>query len=520
MGKVKVPLAAKGRIFEIMLGFLILFGCFIFLRGPIIYNGSLNETRNIFIRLEPKENHTINFPLSNDQAFYIVSGRNLIIDDRIRILINGTSTLTLFRVSWNGTNTIVSNITNYYVTISYFDLKDTKVLLLANFNPDPVYVQVYLVHEMIVMMADYTYAFIGFSTLCLSLFILQLMIVTRQRKTVVEVILLSSFKKFLKFKKERNDVFMYGCIILEICVPVLFLGTGIYVLIMSGILSIKIFFCHAIDYFMRMILIMMTLTYFLSAVIFSFYLLFHILEKKLLERKSEDLVDLYKELSGSANYGRKTFTGISFVLLVFILVLIIKGLDIWVLLLLTLLSLVLVFTIVYSRNVKLLMKKFEKTKIICFIDIDAKAIGMWIFGIIGLFASFALLEQVFKVMTVALIFVDFHPTLLINLGKTFIEWVTDMHNIFFKLQVFGCLIIILPYWIIRSSSYLVSREYAIRKLSTDLVNFSIVFSVSQYLSWVAQGLTINGLLISLLISLTSSVLRELIREFLEKESVL
>jgi hypothetical protein len=161
------------------------------------------------------------------------------------------------------------------------------------------------------------------------------------------------------------------------------------------------------------------------------------------------------------------------------------------------------------------MKKFEKTKIIRFIDIDAKAIGMWIFGIIGLFASFTLLEQVFKAVTVSLLFVDFHPLLLINLGKTFIEWITDAHNIFFKLQVFGCLIIILPYWIVRSSSYLVSREYAIRELSVDLVNFSIVFSVSQYLSWVAQGLTINGVLISLLISLTSSVLRELIKEFLE-----
>ncbi|MEM4229551.1 MAG: hypothetical protein QXZ66_07325 [Thermoproteota archaeon] len=265
-----------------------------------------------------------------------------------------------------------------------------------------------------------------------------------------------------------------------------------------------------------MILIMMVLAYLISAVLFSFYsILFGIFQKKLLEKKTKDLTDSYKEFDRYLKYRWKEFVGVEIVLLVFISVLIVGGIDIWVLLFFVLFLSMLAFVVVYFGNIRLLMKKFEKTKIISFIEFEAKVIGMWVFGFIGLFASFTLLESLFRTVTAALLLVDFHPMILINLGETFIGWVSDAYDVFFKLQIFGCLLIIFPYWIIRSSSYLVSHEYAIKMLSADLANFSLVFFVSQYLTWVAHGLTINGFLTSLLISLTSSILRELIREFLE-----
>ncbi|MEM4229550.1 MAG: hypothetical protein QXZ66_07320 [Thermoproteota archaeon] len=243
MINVKIPLTMKSQLFEITLGFLILFGCFVFLQGPIIYNRSLNETSDMSVRLEPKENHTINFPLSTDQAFYIVSGRNLIVDDRIKILINSTSNLTLFRVSWSGNDKMVSNITNYCAITSYFDLKDTRSLLLVNFNPDPAYAQVYIMHKMVVMMADYTYVFIGFTVFCFSLFLLQLIIILKQRKTVVEAIVLTLFRKFLKSEGEINHLIMHGCMILEVYGPILFFGMGVYALtIMPGKLLVETFF--------------------------------------------------------------------------------------------------------------------------------------------------------------------------------------------------------------------------------------------------------------------------------------
>lgn len=158
-----------------------------------------------------------------------------------------------------------------------------------------------------------------------------------------------------------------------------------------------------------------------------------------------------------------------------------------------------------------------------FLEIKTKIIGSCILGIIAVFVTFTLMMPAFSALTIKLFISDYYPSSLIEFTKsTVILWVNDAFMILGQTQVPICLVIVIPYWIIRATICKFTPKYA-RKILADIIVFFVVFALSEYLIWTTymsienfQTYSITNLPNSILIGMTASILKDLLIELSEK----
>jgi len=507
----------KGKPVELILVPVVFLSLCVFLRGPTVYNGTLSDVTHVLVLIDPEGNYTANLPVSIDQALYLTSATNLIVDDYALVSINSSSGLDVSRVSHDITSPLASNSTQFRSVIPWPDTYEQ--ILLKSTITCPVDAEVTLHRIITVRMADYTCAFAGLSVAGASLVVLQLMTLFKGNKTALETLLRALFDRVLPAGERKAGIkLMGGALILEVYVPFLLVGVSVYAWVESRAWLLGSLSVHALDYVAKLVLIATSLAYLLSMVVGALNLLIHTVEEKIMKKEGNDILSLYRGIAGSLDRLWRLYLTASFFLLVLMLMLIVSGSDIWTILSLTTLISVSGFAILYYLNMKSAMRKYPRAKLVSFVEADARAIGMWVFGLIGVFVVFAMTMPLFSAATNALLTVDTYPKFLIELGHTFATWVSDTYSILFELQVFGCLIVVLPYWVTRLSLYLIS-PILIRMVLIDIVIFSIVFFVSEYLTWVAQGLTVLSLMNSLVIGMAASVVRNLIEEHMKPRRV-
>lgn len=392
-------------------------------------------------------------------------------------------------------------------------------ILLMNVLPYPVDAEVVLQRITTVRMANYTCAFVGLFVACSSLIVLQLMTLFKRHKTVLETLLGALFGKVRPIGEKKGGVALTGGgLVLEVYVPLLLAGVSAYTWAESRAWLAESLSVYAIDYLAKLVLIATALAYLLSTLVTAFNLLIHIVEEKIMKKEGNDILNLYREIAGSLDRLWRLYLVASFFLLVLMLVLIVAGSDIWTILSLTTLLSVSGFAVLYYLNIKSATRKYPKAKLVSFVEADARVIGMWVFGLIGVFVFFAMTMPLFSALTTSLLIVDAYPKFLIELGHSFATWVSDAYTLLFELQVFGCLVVVLPYWVTRLSLCLISPILT-RMVLVDIAIFSAVFLVSGYLTWVAQGLTVLSLMNSLVIGMAASVVRNLIEEYVKPPRV-
>lgn len=424
----------KSKKLMFLLSILMLLGFTLFLAGPKIVNKEFIELYSDEFTLEPYGNKTVDIPLSFNQAFYMVSAHKLVLKNVVLAEINGSSPFTLYRIEDNATVKLAEHALFYGSNLS--DVGIMAKLTVENEAGGNMNVKMNLERVLTVEIADFTISHVGFITFIVALLTLQFLSVAANGDTLI-----GSNLNRIAFKLRPKDIDIqksrflkanatYG-LVLEIFLPILLLFVSLYALIVYGqrLSSVENVAGYSLDYMAKIVFIGTALGYFFTVIIDVLNLMSRSVKVWILKSKGQEFFKMYDEILQIHKTEAKIIFPLAFILLAALAAMVVYGFEQKIILGTTFCLCLILYAIAYYVEVKQwqisLWSKGFKEIIVDFIEIDAKTIGFWVLGIIAIFAIFTMMVPLFSALTKNLLLLEFYPSFIYELGRSFVSWVND-----------------------------------------------------------------------------------------------
>jgi len=444
----------KSKKFMFSLFVLMLLGLALFLAGPKIMNKDFTESSHGAFTLEPYGNKTIGIPLSLEQVFYMVSARNLVLRNVVLVEINGSRPFTVYQLEDNTTVKLTEHTQFYSFNLSDIGIK--AELAMENEANETMSVKINIEHVLTAKTADFTIPHIGFVIFITTLLTLQLLSVATNGDTLI-----GSTLNRIAFKLRRKNIdaqksfleadTIYG-FILEIFAPISLLCLSVYASMVYGqgpSLSENVA-GYYFDYLERLIFIMILFLYFLTILFRVSNILLLSAKIWILKRKGQEFLKIYEEISKS-HKGEKTIFPLVLIILVAGVIMIVYELEPEIIVGTLICLSPILYSIALHVEIKQLQTRLERDSfnenLAGFLEIDAKAIGLYVLGILAIFLVFTMMMPLFLALTSNMLLLEYYPSSLYELGQSYASWVSDAFTLLGQLQAPICLVFAGPYWI-------------------------------------------------------------------------
>jgi len=504
-----------------------LLGLALFLAGPKIMNKDFIESSHGVFTLEPYGNKTIYIPISSNQESYMSHARNLVLRNAVSVEINGSRPFTVYLRNSSKTEKLAEH-TQFYS----YDLPNIEIeaeLIVENEANETMNVRINITRVLTARIADFTIPHAGFIIFITTLLTLQILSLATNRDTligsIIDRVALKLRRKYADAQKTSLEVF--NDIILEITALIFLLGVGVCPLIVSykqGLCRNYASYCF--NYLARLILVVILFTYVLATLLRPLNIIINSLRVRILKKKGQEFLEIYEEIIKSHKY---IVVKIAFPLMLVILtawfIVIVIGLEpIITLIVIGLLPLT-VYYIVLDAEIKHLRKKLGHDDfnecLASFLEIDAKAIGLYVLDIIVISFAFTMMMYLLSAPTSNMLLSEYYPSFLYELEERRVLNLDKVSTVVGQFLALLCLLLTGCYLITRFRICEFKAEYKSR-LFVDMKILLIVFFISEYLNQTyyfftqKQSYDVARLPISILIGMTASILNDLLTEIQPK----
>jgi len=507
----------------ILLFILMLISLGIFLTGPRLYNEDLISTKKYEFTLEPYGNKTVLIPSSFDQTFYLISARNLILNNTVFVEINATGPFTLYKLDGNITVKLAEHILFY--SSNLYDIGNLTELSVKNEGSQNISVKMNFKRIVSVKAADFTISHVGFIIFIITLFSLQFLSFVVKKDTLIgRMVTIIFFKLIRKSLSKQKSTTSLATAIVELILPISILFLFLYAIMISfwqEIISIKNIFGYAMDYFARILFIFITIGFFFAVIVRIFELIFRNMKIWILRNKSQEALKIYEKTFHIFKSEEKKIILLAFVFLLVATIMFVLNFKYEIIIGISFI----VGLILYAASLQIEMKQLKKSltsnnaneKIADFLEIDMKTSGFFVLMIIAFFVLFTSMKPLFSLLTKNLFLLEFYPSFIYDAIHTFLTLTDDIFIFLGKLQVPACILVTGPYLITRIMLYKF-RPRPILRILRDIAFFFSIFFISEYLTWSYyyfpqnQPYNLTNVPVSLLISITASIVEDLLNE--------
>jgi hypothetical protein len=504
-----------------------LLGFALFLAGPKIMNEDLIESYQDEFTLKPYGNETVDIPLSFDQAFYMLSARNLVLKNVVLVEINGSSPFTLYKLDDNTTVKLAEHTLFYSSNLS--DAGTMTRLIVKNEVSGNINVKTNLKRVLTIKIADFTIPHAGFMISIATLLTLQFLSIVNNGDTLIRSILNRIVFKLGRKNTNKQKSHLSASVVLEIFIPIILLCVSVHVLMVYGqrLSLVKNIASYFTDYIARFIFLGVVVFYFLAVITGILDLMFRSVKVWILKSKGQAFLKIYEESLQAEKAEAKIVLPFAFIILVISTVMVVYKFESKIILGIAICLGLILYAMVCYADIKRWQTRLwiggSKETFADFIEINAKTTGFGVLGTVAIFAMFTMMMPLFSALTRSLLLLEFYPSFIYQAEQSFVLWVNDVFILFGQYQVLLCLIVIGSYWITRVMICEFEAKYRSRLL-TDMVMFFTVFAVSEYLKWTYcffiqnQPYNIATIPISILIGMIASMLKDLLTEIQPKTS--
>jgi hypothetical protein len=295
----------------ILLFILMLISLGIFLTGPRLYNEDLISTKKYELTLEPYKNKTVVIHSSFDQIFYLISARNLVLNNTVFVEINATGPFTLYKLDGNITVKLAEHILFY--SSNLHDIGNLTELSVKNEGSQNISVKMNFKRIVSVKAADFTISHVGFIIFIITLFSLQFLSFVVKKDTLIgRMVTIIFFKLIRKSLSKQESTTSLATAIVELILPISILFLCLYAIMIPSwqeIISIKNIFGYVMDYFARILFIFIIIGFFFAVIVRIFELIFRSMKIWILRNRSQEALKIYeKTFIFSSRKRRKLFS--------------------------------------------------------------------------------------------------------------------------------------------------------------------------------------------------------------------
>jgi hypothetical protein len=500
----------------------------IFLTGPRLYNEDLISTKKYEFTLEPYGNKTVLIPSSFDQTFYLISARNLILNNTVFVEINATGPFTLYKLDGNITVKLAEH-TSFY-SFNLFDIGVKSKFLVENEAGQNISVKMNLKHILTVKVADFTIPHAGLTIFIITLPTLQILSLIVYRDSLIGIILKRIFYKFRQKYIETQEIVGVIGILLEISIMVFLILLLAYKLSDPLLQELRLeksninYYAYIVDYYARLAVLCIIVFGIILVVIWrGLVFIYRGFIIWIYKSKGRELLEIRKKESQIFKSQKKIIIILIFPLFILLSIMIYNVIE-FIIILGVICCWGLIFhIIIYNKVIKQLQRDFSsddlKKNLSNYIETGAKIIGIFVLVFITLLIIYNIIVMpIFTTLTYVLFFTDFYfSSVYEDIQYDVIPAIYGVLVALGQTLVGMCYFLIGVYWVNRTYLCKFVAKYKF-KLLKDVAIFFIIVAISEYLIWSYYSFLQNrpyniaDIQVSIFIGMTARILEDLLNE--------